>query len=132
MPSVVRGSFAVFAVMLVAFGTALAFHADVFPWDLGSETSVLFGFIYLGAAAYFLWGFLHPSWPNAAGQLIGFLAYDLVLIGPFLDQFSEVSGGKVTSLIVYTAFLAYSGGLGFYYLFVNDATRLGGAAPQSS
>ena len=61
MPGPVRASFAVFAAMLVAFGTALAFHADVFPWDLGSETSVMFGFIYLGAAAYFVWGFLHPG-----------------------------------------------------------------------
>ncbi len=126
MPGPVRVSFGIFAVMLVAFGTALAFHADVFPWDLGAETSVMFGFIYLGAAAYFVWGFLHPSWPNAAGQLIGFLAYDLVLIGPFVDQFDDVSGGKLTSLIVYTAFVLYSAGLAFYYLFVHDATRLGG------
>ncbi len=128
MPGPVRASFAVFAAMLVAFGTALAFHADVFPWDLGSETSVMFGFIYLGAAAYFVWGFLHPRWSNAAGQLVGFLAYDLVLIGPFVDQFDDVSGGKLISLIVYTAFLLYSGGLAIYYLFINEGTRLGGAA----
>ena len=96
--------------LLIVAGTALAFHADIFPWDLGDETSVIFGFIYLGAAAYFVWGFLHPSWPNATGQLIGFLAYDLVLIGPFVDQFDDVSGGKLTSLIVYTAFVVYSAG----------------------
>ena len=54
----------------------------------------MFGFIYLGAAASFIWGFPHPIRPNADGQLVGFLAYDLVLIAPFADQFSEVSGGR--------------------------------------
>ena len=124
MPGPVRASFAAFAVMLIGAGTALVFQADIFPWELGDETSVMFGLIYLGAAAYFIWGFLHPAWPNAAGQLIGFLAYDLVLIGPFVDQFSVVSGGRLTSLIVYTAFVLYSGALAVHYLFFAEATRL--------
>jgi hypothetical protein len=123
MPGPVRASFAVFAVALIAFGTALVFHADVFPWELTDEASVMFGFIYLGAAAYFVWGYLHPVWPNAQGQLVGFLAYDIVLIGPFADQFDDVSGGKLTSLIIYTAFVIYSGGLAAYYLFVDSETR---------
>jgi hypothetical protein len=125
MPRAVRASFALFAVMLVAAGTALVFGADIFPWDLTDEASVLFGFIYLGAAAYFVWGCLHPAWPNGQGQLVGFLAYDLVLIGPFIDQFSNVDGGQLTSLIVYTAFLVYSGALAAYYLFVSPETRFG-------
>jgi hypothetical protein len=124
MPAPVRASFAAFAVMLVAAGAALVFHADIFPWELGPESSVMFGFIYLGAAAYFVWGFLHPLWSNAAGQLIGFLAYDLVLIGPFVDHFGTASGGQVTSLVVYTAFVVYSGALAAYYLFFCPATRL--------
>ena len=124
MPGPVRLSFAAFAVMLIGAGTALVFQADIFPWELGDETSVMFGLIYLGAAAYFIWGFLRPAWPNAAGQLIGFLAYDLVLIGPFVDQFSNVSGGQLTSLIVYTAFVVYSGALAVNYLFLDEATRL--------
>lgn len=124
MPSPVRLSFAAFAVMLIGAGTALVFQADIFPWALGDETSVMFGLIYLGAAAYFIWGFLSPAWPNAAGQLIGFLAYDLVLIGPFVDQFSNVSGGQLTSLIVYTVFVIYSGTLAVHYLFLAEATRL--------
>ena len=119
-----RLSVAAVAVMLVGAGTALVFQADIFPWALGDETSVMFGLIYLGAAAYFIWGFLSPAWPNAAGQLIGFLAYDLVLIGPFVDQFSNVSGGQLTSLIVYTVFVIYSGTLAVHYLFLAEATRL--------
>lgn len=124
MPAPVRLSFAAFAVMLTGAGTALLFQADIFPWPLGAESSVAFGFIYLGAAAYFTWGFLHPRWPNAAGQLVGFLAYDLVLIGPFVDHFDVAQGGQLTSLVIYTAFVAYSGGLAAYYLFFEPATRL--------
>lgn len=124
MPSVVRGSFAFLALVLVAAGTALAFGADIFPWQLRSETSVIFGFIYLGAAVYFLYGFVRPRWSNAAGQLIGFLAYDIVLIGPFVDRFDEVTGRQLLSLIIYSAVLVFSGALAFYYLFVSDETRL--------
>ena len=36
---------------------------------------------------------------------------------------SNVSGGRLTSLIVYTAFVLYSGGLAAYYLFVSPETR---------
>ena len=124
MPGPVRASFALFGAMLIAAGTALVFQAEIFPWPLGPETSVMFGFIYLGAAAYFIYGFLDPAWPNAQGQLVGFLAYDLVLIGPFVDRFGEVSGGELTSLIVYTAFVAYSGALAIFYLFIDPATRV--------
>jgi hypothetical protein len=124
MPSVVRLSFALFAVILTAAGLGLCFHADIFPWALGSETSVMFGFIYLGAAAYFLSGVFDPRWGNAQGQLVGFLAYDLILIGPFVDRFGDVHGGELTSLIVYTAFLAYSGALAVYYLFLAPSTRV--------
>jgi len=46
MPALVRGSFAALAAILVAAGTVLAFGADIFPWELRSETSVIFGFIY--------------------------------------------------------------------------------------
>ena len=122
--AVVRARSPLFAVILIAAGTALIFDADIFPWVLGAETSVIFGFIYLGAAAYFLYGLPRPRWPNAQGQLVGFLAYDLVLIGPFLDRFGEASGGELTSLIIYTAFVVYSGALAVYYLFVAPQTKV--------
>jgi hypothetical protein len=124
MPATVRASFAALAVILLAAGTALVFHADIFPWDLRSESSVIFGFIYLGAAVYFIHGFARPRWSNAKGQLIGFLAYDIVLIGPFVDRFGEASGGQLLSLSIYTAVLLASGALAFYYLFVSESTRL--------
>lgn len=82
MPAPVRWSFAAFAALLVGTGTALLFHARVLPWHLGAETSVMFGLVYLGAAVYFVYGFADPRWSNAAGQLAGFLAYDVILLAP--------------------------------------------------
>jgi hypothetical protein len=124
-PALVRGSFAVLAVVLLAVGLALTFDADIFPWELRAESSVIFGFIFLGSAVYFGWGFLQPRWSNAAGQLLGFLAYDVILIGPLLERFGDVSGAESLSLIVYTAVALASGALASYYLMVNPETRLG-------
>ncbi len=124
MPAPVRISFAGFALILVAAGTALILHANIFPWPLTSESSVMFGMVYLGAAVYFVHGFLRPMWANAAGQLAGFLAYDIILLAPFLDRLGEAGGGELRSLVVYSAFLLYSGGLAVYYLFLAEPTRI--------
>ena len=124
MPALVRGSFGAFAIILVAAGTALLFHADIFPWPLTSESSVMFGLVYLGAAVYFIHGFLLPKWSNAAGQLAGFLAYDVILLAPFLDHFKDVSGGDLVSLVIYVTFLLYSGGLAVRYLFLAEEIRI--------
>jgi hypothetical protein len=124
MPQLVRLSFGAFAMILTVAGAALVVHADIFPWQLGQETSVMFGLIFLGAATYFIYGALDPHWGNAVGQLAGFLAYDLVLLAPFLEHFSTARGGSLVSLIIYVAFLVYSGALASYYLFASNATRI--------
>lgn len=124
MPGLVRGSFAAFAIILVAAGTALIFHSAIFPWQLTAESSVMFGLVYVGAAVYFIYGFLRPRWHNAAGQLAGFLAYDLVLMAPFLNHFKVAHGRELASLIIYTTLLVYNGALGVYYLFLHDKTRI--------
>lgn len=125
LPRLVRLSFGVFGALLVLVGGALVARVpNIFPWPLKPDSSALFGWIFLGAAIYFVHGLLWPSWSNAAGQLLGFLAYDLVLIGPFLGHFGAVAPERRLSLIVYTAVLVYSGALAAFYLFVNPATRL--------
>jgi hypothetical protein len=124
MPAPVRISFAILACALIGFGTALLFGANVFPWPLSDESSVMFGLIYLGAAVYFLHGIARPSWSNATGQLVGFLAYDLVLIGPFIGHFDDASGGQLTSLWIYTGVVVYTACLASYYLFLHGETRL--------
>jgi hypothetical protein len=84
----------------------------------------MFGLIFLGAATYFSYGVLDPHWGNAVGQLAGFLAYDLVLLAPFFEHFNIAQGGSLVSLIIYVAFLLYSGALASYYLFASKATRI--------
>lgn len=118
-PRFVRISFAIFTVALVAAGSALVFRIPVFPWALNPDSSVIFGIIFLGDAFYFLHGLLRPAWHNAKGQLLSFLAYDLVLILPFLKLFTSVAPERLFNLVVYVGVLVYSGGLAVYYLFIS-------------
>jgi hypothetical protein len=123
-PPLVRISFVGFAAILLVVGVMLLMRApNVFPWPLDSRSSVMFGWIYIGAACYFLYAVVHPRWHNARAQLWGFLAYDAVLIPPFLAHFADVEPGHVLSLVIYMTVLIYSAALAIYYLFVNRATR---------
>ncbi|MFH1794024.1 MAG: hypothetical protein ABIK36_03150 [Pseudomonadota bacterium] len=125
MPRPVFLSFWVFASVLTVVGTLLALGVpNIFPWPLARDTSAMYGFIYLGAAAYFVYGIAKPVWGNAKGQLLGFLAYDVVLIPPFLMHFSTVQPEMRMSLIVYTTVLFVSAVIAVHYLFLNPATRL--------
>jgi len=96
-------------------------RAPIFPWALNPDSSVLFGCIFIGDAFYFLHGLLYPRWHNARGQLLSFLAYDLVLIGPFL--YETVEPDFFLNLVVYITVLVYSGLIAVYFLFVNRQTR---------
>jgi len=135
-PWPVRISFAVFIVVLVAVGTALILKTPrIFPWPLNPDSSVVFGWMFLGDAFYFLYALLNPRWQYARAQLWSFLAYDLVLIGPFIRRFSTINPALnpeadpalyqdlFNSLTVYTAVLIYSGLLAIYYLLLNAKTR---------
>lgn len=124
-PALVKISFGMFAAALVLAGGALVLRLPVFPWTLNPDSSVIFGCIFLGDAFYFLYGLYRPVWGNALGQLLSFLAYDLTLILPFFMMFETVDPARYINLIVYLAVLAYSGGIAFYYLFVNPQTRFG-------
>jgi len=124
VPRLVRASFGGFTAILLAVGSLLVLQAPVvFPWPLQPASSVMFGCIFLGAASYFAISLRSPWWHSARGQLIGFLAYDLVLIGPYLAHFDSVHPAHRLSLILYVAVLVYSGALAAYYLFVNAGTR---------
>jgi hypothetical protein len=124
-PMPVRVSFGIFIVTLFLAGGALILRMPVFPWDLNPDSSVIFGCIFLGDAFYFLYGLFRPRWGNALGQLLSFLAYDLVLIVPFVLLFDSVKPERMLNLIVYIAVLVYSSGLAIYYLLVNPRTRFG-------
>lgn len=124
MPAPVRGSFVAFVVALLYTSARLFLGHQVIPWPLTPELAVIVGCIFLGAAAYFIYGLLRPSWANAGGQLSGFLAYDLVLIVPFLTRLPTITLEFRMGLIIYTIVVVYSGLLAIYYLFINKSTRL--------
>ena len=124
-PWLVKASFVIFIVLLLLAGGALVLHEPVFPWDLNRDTSVIFGCILIGDAFYFLYGLLYPNWKNAIGQLLSFLAYDLVLIVPFLSLFNTIPPERVFNLFVYIVVLIYSAALAIYFLFIQPQTRLG-------
>lgn len=123
-PLLVRISFGIFVAALILAGSALILRATIFPWVLNPDSSVLFGCIFIGDAFYFLYGLFYPRWHNARGQLLSFLAYDLVLIGPFLGLFRTIDPVLRLNLVVYVLVLLYSGTLAAFYLFFNAPTRL--------
>jgi len=118
-PQLARASFWIFAAALLLAAFSLILKLPIFPWTLNPDSSVIFGCIFIGNACYFIYGILFPRWHNALGQLLSFLAYDLVLIGPFLALFKTVQPEHLLSLIIYVIVLLYSGGLAIYYLIKN-------------
>ena len=132
-PGLVRASYAVFAALLVLAGGLLVAGADnVMPWPVASDTGVAAGLIFLGASATYVYGALRPLWSYVATPLLGFLVYDLVLIVPLLDHFSDVLDEQRTSLVIYVAVLVYSGLLAVWYLLVSPRTRLFGSASSTA
>lgn len=125
MPRLVRWSFIVFVIALIITGGQMVLKTpNIMPWSITREAGVIYGWFFLGAAAYFSYALLRPSWANTAGQLAGFLAYDLVLIVPFLQRLPNVEPRWQISLIIYTLVVSYSGLLAIYYLFVHPETRV--------
>ena len=122
-PAPIRVSFGIFVAVLLLAGTLLIFKQPVFPWKLNPDSSVIFGCIFIGDAFYFLHALFKPQWNNAAGQLLSFLAYDLVLIGPFLGLFKTIDPTLRMNLILYVIVLIFSSLLAIYYLFINPQTR---------
>lgn len=143
-PDWVRWIMGVLAAVVVVIGAGLLARVDgVYPWDLRTETSTMFGLVYLGVAVYFAYAAAHPVWAMTAGQLVGFIAYAAVLVEPYL----ELVGGRVTgagsadqlygggtagrgaeanelSLWVFLSVLAFGTALGIWTLLLNPATRV--------
>ena len=94
------------------------------PWSITPELSTLFGLMFLGAAAYFAFGLVEPRWENAGGQLAGFLAYDAVLIVPFVQRLPTIDPALRLNLVIYTAVVATSAILAIWYLGLDRRTRL--------
>jgi len=124
-PRPVLVAFGVFVVaLLIVAALLIAGTPNVLPWKVTREAAVLAGIMFLGAAAYFAYGLARPSWANAGGQLAGFLAYDVVLIVPFLTRFPGIRTEWFVSLVLYLAVIVGSALVAVWYLFVVAETRL--------
>ncbi len=125
LPAPIRWSFIVFITALLIVSTQLIFQVpNVLPWSITPELSVVIGWMFFGALNYFAYGLLRPGWANAGGQLAGFLAYDIVLMLPFLVRLPTVAPEYRLGLWIYTIVVLYSAALALFYLFVHPPTRL--------
>ena len=135
-PGVVRAAFVVFTVLLLVVGTLLVLQRPrIFPWNLAPETSTIFGLLFLGASTFFAYGVAWPRWAFAAGQLWGFLAYDVVLLIPYgriltsgpgaFDAYGGSADAVNTpSLVVYLCVLLASAALAIYMFAFDRRTRV--------
>lgn len=134
VPTLVRASNGVFAVVLAVVGLALVLGAEgIMPWPLDPDTSVVFGWIFFGDAFYFAYATARPRWDGTRAQLWSFLGYDAVLLVPLVGHLGDVGSDLLPNLVVYVAVLVYSAGLGLYYLVLDPSTRgWGGQDPTPS
>lgn len=131
LPEMVRASLWVFSLALIITAISLIIRLPhIFPWPLNADSSVMFGCIFLGASVSYAYAALQRTWQQAKANLLGFLAYDLVLLEPFYQHFAKVQTEHAFSLLLYTAILIYSAGLAIFYLFLNPATRLSRSQSQ--
>lgn len=127
-PQIVRLAFIAEVLVLAGAGVLLLLKVpNTLPWNLSPESSVLYGWVFLGLAFYYLYAILRPHWIHARGPLLGFLVYDLVLFSPLFARFGNLLPEHVLGQVAASVIIIFSAALGVYYLLLNPATRLGGA-----
>ena len=125
-PRIVRLAFLLEVLVLAGAGLLLLLKVpNTLPWNLSPESSVLYGWVFLGLAIYYLYAVLKPQWIHALGPLLGFLVYDLVLFSPLFARFGSLQPEHVRGQAAASVIIIFSAALGVYYLFINPATRLG-------
>ncbi|MEZ4711686.1 MAG: hypothetical protein R3A44_31130 [Caldilineaceae bacterium] len=127
IPPLVHYSFIVFIAALLGVGVALFMDwPNIFSWNIPRTSAVLFGWMFFGDAFYFGYALYRGRWGLASVPLLSFLAYDLVLIQPFIKRLftEDLILMRQISLTAYICVLIYSGLLAIYYLFIHRGTRL--------
>lgn len=128
-PRLVRLAFLVEVLVLAGAGVLLLLKIpNTLPWNLSPESSVLYGWVFLGLAFYYLYAVLNPQWIHAIGPLLGFLVYDLVLFSPLFARFGNLQPEHVLGQVAASFIIVFSAVLGVYYLWINPATRLGNSS----
>jgi hypothetical protein len=124
-PRIVIYAFMAEVLVLAGAGILLILKVpNTLPWNLSPESSVLYGWVFLGLAFYYLYAVLSPKWTHAQGPLLGFLVYDLVLFSPLFARFGSLQPEHLRGQVAASLIIIFSAALGVYFLFVNSATRL--------
>lgn len=126
-PPLVQYSYILFITALVVVGVGLILEwPNVFSWNLPPTTSKIFGWMFIGDAFYFGYALYRGQWGLASAPLLSFLAYDLVLIRPFILRLlnEDLVLMRQISLSIYILVLIYSGLLAIYFLFIHKNTGL--------
>jgi hypothetical protein len=126
LPTALRVWCVLYILIVLTAGIALIRTAPgIMPWPLKPESSMVYGWIFVAAA----WSFAYPLWQPRVEHirvgLFGFLAYDAVLLVPFVRHFDTVRPELHTSLLLYVAALSMSTAVSIYYLFLCRETRVG-------
>ena len=119
-----RVAFALYTALLAVAAAALFRRSTtIFPWAIEANTETMIGWLFLGSAVYFAWGLTGSRWHELRGQMIAFLAYDVVLVLPYLAMLDGVYRDHLPSLVAYLAVIFGSALFSVYYLFIHPRTR---------
>ena len=125
LPAALRVWSALYILILIPAGSALILRQPgIMPWPIKAETSMLYGWVFVAAAWSFAYPLLRPQVEHIRVGLFGFLAYDAVLLVPFMRHFESVRPELRMSLTLYVVALAASAAISIHYLFVSRATRV--------
>lgn len=124
LPLGMRLWFVVFLLILAPGGLSLLAGRPVFPWPLKPETSQVYGWVFLSAMCSFVYPLLRGRMEYAHIGLWGFVAYDAVLIPPFMAMLDTVEPRFQGSLHLYLAILALTAAVSVWYLLVARATSI--------
>jgi len=112
------------AILLVAGSALLRVTPGVMPWPVSPDASRTYGWVFIAAA----WSFVYPLVTRRVEHvqvgLLGFLAYDVVLIPVFAQHLPVVQPALHTSLVLYLTALVASLAVSVWYLARSRATRL--------
>lgn len=117
-------SLAYIAILLPAGGALIAQVPGIMPWPVKPEMSMVCGWVFVSAACSFIYPLLRPQMEQVRVGLVGFLAYDAVLIPPFVLLLDRVRPELLRSLQLYLLALGVSAAVSIYYLFISRATRI--------
>ncbi len=124
-PKPVLIGFGIFVAALVVIGGLMAMgNEHILFWQPTKESTRVYGWFFIGASMYFAYGLIVRRWGNGAGQLLAFLAYDIVLVLPFIQAYRTVAPEFWLAHVVYTTVIIVSGVFAFYWCFVHPTTRL--------